>query len=146
VQFPAPRRTAVKRAAFRACVAAAIAAEKAYGGRPLRATLVGGPSADTDGAGTATLTLNQGDGQICYAISWTGLGTVSGVTVRALADDSLVVALDADPNLADGSTSGCVNGVAKDLIKAIRQHPERYDVSIATDEFPSAAVRGALSK
>src|SRR5689334_21696145 len=45
-QFPPPRRTRAKRAAFRACVAAAISAEKAYGGRPLHATLAGGPTAD----------------------------------------------------------------------------------------------------
>jgi hypothetical protein len=145
-QFPPPRRTRVRRAAFRACVAAAIAAEKAYGGRPLHATLAGGASGDTDGAGTATLTLNQGHGQLCYAVSWSNLGTVTGVSVRALADDSLAVALDADANLADGSANGCVNGVSKDLVKAIRQHPERYSVSVATADFPTGAIRGTLAK
>jgi hypothetical protein len=145
-QFPAPRRSRVRRTAFRACVTAAIAAEKAYGGRPLHAALAGGGSSDPNGAGAATLTLNQGHGQICYAVSWTGLATVTGVTVRALADDSLAVALDADANLADGSANGCVNGLSKDLIKAIRQHPERYTVSVATDEFPTGAIQGTLSK
>ena len=33
-QFPAPRRTKAKRKAFKACVVAAVSAEKTYGGRP----------------------------------------------------------------------------------------------------------------
>jgi hypothetical protein len=49
VQFPAPRNTKVKRASFRACVAAAVSAEKAYGGRPLSATLAGDATSDMNG-------------------------------------------------------------------------------------------------
>jgi len=48
-EFPAPRRTKARRAAFKACVSAAVAAQKMYGGRPLAATLAGDPTTDTDG-------------------------------------------------------------------------------------------------
>src|SRR4051794_32547133 len=69
-QFPAPRRTKSKRVAFKACVAAAVAAEKAYGGRPLTATLKGDATPDPDGVGAATFTLNQGHGQLCFNVAW----------------------------------------------------------------------------
>ena len=145
-QFPAPRNTKLKRKAFRACVAAAVSAQKTYGGRPLHATLAGSPTTDTDGAGTATFTLNQGHGQLCFNVSWTGLGNVTGLHIHAVADDSIVVALDADPNLGDGNAKGCENGVPKKTIMAIRQHPGNYYVNVHTDVFPDGAIRGTLSK
>ena len=146
-QTPPPRGTKAARVAYRACVSAAVAAQKTYGGRPLGATLAGvsgDTTTDQDGAGTATFTLNQGHGQICYDVSWTGLGVVSGLHIHALADKSIVVALDADVNLTDGNAKGCVNNVPKKVIKAIRQHPEQYYVNVHTDEFPAGAIRGPL--
>ncbi len=146
VQFPAPRNTKVKRASFRACVAAAVSAEKAYGGRPLGATLAGDATSDMDGTGAGTFTLNQGHGQICFNVSWMNLGVVSSVDIHAAADNSVAVPLNSDPVLTDGSAVGCVNGVSHSLIKAIRQHPDQYYVSIVTDEFPAGAIRGTLHK
>ena len=146
-QSPPPRRTKTARAAYRACVSAAVTAQKVYGGRPLAATLAGvsgDATTDQDGAGSATFTLNQGHGQICYDVTWTGLGVVSGLHIHAAADNAIVVPLDADAVLTDGSAKGCVNGIAKDLIKAIRQHPEQYYVNVHTDEFTAGAIRGTL--
>jgi hypothetical protein len=146
-QSPPPRKTKTKRAAFKACVSAAVAAQKAYGGRPLAATLAGvagDATTDQDGAGAATFTLNQGHGQICYDVSWTGLAVVSALHIHALADGAIVVPLDADAVLTDGNAKGCVNGIDKNLIKAIRQHPEKYYVNVHTDEFAAGAIRGTL--
>lgn len=146
-QSPPPRRTKTARAAYRACVSAAVAAQKAYGGRPLTATLAGvsgDATTDQDGTGTAAFTLNQGHGQICYDVTWTGLGVVSGLHIHAASNNAIVVPLDADAVLTDGSAKGCVNGVAKNLIKAIRQHPEQYYVNVHTDEFTAGAIRGTL--
>ena len=145
-QFPAPRRTKAKRMAFKTCVAAAVAAEKTYGGRPLTATLAGDAATDTDGTGTATFTLNQGHGQVCFNVAWTGLGVVTGLHLHAVAADAIVVALDADADLTDGNAKGCVNGIAKNTIKAIRQHPEQYYVNVHTGEFAGGAIRGTLHK
>jgi hypothetical protein len=125
-----------------------VAAQKAYGGRPLGAKLAGvtgDATTDQDGAGSASFTLNQGHGQICYEVSWTGLGVVSALHIHAVAGNAIVVPLDADADLADGSAKGCVNA-DKTLVKAIRQHPEQYYVNVHTDEFTNGAIRGTLQK
>ena len=111
---------------------------EAYGGRPLTATLagvVGDATTDQDGAGSATFTLNQGHGQICYDVAWTALDEVSGLHVHTASNNAIVVPLDADTVLSDGSAKGCVNGIAKNLIKAIRQHPEQYYVNVHTNDI-----------
>lgn len=145
-QFPAPRRTKAKRKAFHACVAAVVSAEKQYGGRPLHATLAGSAATDADGAGTGSFTLNQGHGQLCFNVSWTNLGSVTGLQIVAVADPLAVTSLTGDANLADGNAAGCVNGLSKATIKALRQHPERYALSVLTSDFPTGAISGTLHK
>lgn len=147
VQSPPPRKTKAARASYRACVSAVVAVQRVYGGRPLGATLAGiqgDATTDRDGSGSASFTLNQGHGQICYDVSWTGLGVVSGLHIHASSDNTIVVPLDADANLADGSAKGCVQNVAKDVMKAIRQHPDQYYVNVHTDEYAAGAIRGVL--
>ena len=145
-QFRAPRNTRAKRKAFKACVAAGVSAQKQYGGRPLHATLAGSPTTDPDGTGSADLTLNQGHGQICFNVAWTGLDntTVSGVQVQALADDSVVATLTDD--FTDGSGKGCTNGIAKKAMMALRQHPDQYYVNVLMGDPGTTAIRGTLHK
>ena len=146
-QFPPPRRTKTARSAYRACVSAAVAAQKAYGGRPLTAALAGvagDATTDQDGTGSATFTLNQGHGQICYDVTWSALDEVSGLHIHTVTNNAIVVPLDADTVLTDGSAKGCVKGIAKNLIKAIRQNPEQYYVNVHTNTYTAGAIRGTL--
>ena len=69
---------------------------------------------------------------------------VSGLHIHAVKDNSIVIPLDADANLTDANAKGCANGIAKNVIKAIRQHPEQYYVNVHTDEFPAGAIHGTL--
>jgi CHRD domain len=123
----------------------------AYGeGRPLATTLTGaaevpGPG-DPDASGTAFITLNQGQGEVCFELSWAGIdGTVTAAHIHvgaATVAGPVVVPLFA--GAFAGTASGCVAGVSEELIKAIRQNPENYYVNIHSDVFPAGAIRGQL--
>ena len=126
------------------------------GGRPLSATLTGEAEVtaggvpnqgDLDGIGTAHITLNQGQGEVCYELH------VSGILLPAAAahihvgpattTGPIVVGLSAPD--ASGHASGCVSA-DPDLIKAIRQNPGAYYVNVHNADFPAGALRGQLSK
>jgi len=123
----------------------------ADGGRPLATTLAGanevpGPG-DPDGGGTAAPTLNQGQGEICFAITVTNVALpATGAHIHAapvgVAGPIVVVLTPPD---ASGASSGCVSA-DPGLIKAIRQDPSAYYVNVHTTEFPAGAVRGQLAK
>jgi hypothetical protein len=125
----------------------------AYGeGRPFSTTLTGaaevpGPG-DPDASGTAFITLNQGQGEVCFDLSWAGIdGTVTAAHIHVgpagVAGD-VVVPLFAGSFEGTDSASGCVSGVSEELIKAIRQDPASYYVNVHSDVFPAGAVRGQL--
>ena len=102
---------------------------------------------DLDGSGTATITLNYGQGTICWEIN------VSGITLPAsaahiheapvTAPGPVVVPLSAPD--ASGFASGCAM-VDRAEIKDIIQHPEEYYVNVHNSDFNAGALRGQLSK
>jgi hypothetical protein len=130
-------------------------ADAEHGGRHLPASLTGaaevpGPG-DADGTGTALLTLNQGQNEVCFDIGVQNIETatrahihVGGPTVAG----GIVVALfEAGPTPpATGSfPSGCV-AASPELIKSIRQNPDGFYVNVHNGAFPAGAIRGQLSK
>ena len=124
------------------------------GGRPFSTELTGEAEVtvdgvpnqgDLDGTGTAHLTLNQGQGEICYELTVSGIAPASAAHIHVGASTTtgpVVVPLEAP---TDGSSSACVS-VAPELIKAIRQNPENYYVNVHNADFPGGALRGQLSK
>jgi CHRD domain len=125
-----------------------IAAQDA--GRKLSTSLSGsaevpGPG-DTDGTGTASITLNQGKKQVCYELSVSNIGTATGAHIhRGAAGTAGAVVVTLMPP-ATGTSTGCADNVSEDLIKKIRQTPENFYVNIHNAEFPDGAVRGQLGK
>lgn len=134
----------------------ALTSVAADGGRTFTTTMTGAAEVnaqgvpnqgDPDGIGTATITLNHGQGTICWEI------TVSNITLPAsaahiheapvTAPGPVVVPLSAPD--ASGFASGCTSA-DRDLIKDIIQHPEEYYVNVHNADYPAGAVRGQLSK
>jgi len=119
------------------------------GGRPLKTTLTGaaevpGPG-DPDGSGVAEITLNQGQGEICFELTVEGIASATAAHIHVGGVDvagPVVVGLTPPTN---GSSSGCTN-VDPDLIKAIRKNPASYYVNVHNADFPAGAIRGQLSK
>ena len=118
------------------------------GGRPLSANLTGDAEApgpgDPDGSGFAALTLNQGQGEICFDISVENIAPATAAHIHVGAagvPGPVVVSFDVPTN----GLSGCVD-VEKSLVKAIRQNPSAYYVNVHNAVFPGGAIRGQLSK
>jgi hypothetical protein len=123
------------------------------GGRPLSTTLVGAEEApgpgDPDATGQAVLTLNQGQNEVCFDISWADVdGTVfaSHIHVAPAGEPGpVVVTLFTGSFTGTDSVSGCTQDVDPELIKAIRQDPTAYYVNVhSRPNFPGGAVRGQL--
>jgi len=128
---------------------AAKADSAATGGRPLHAILSGaeeipGPG-DVDGAGSAFLTFNQGQGMICWDLSVTDIVTATAAHIHEgeMGVAGPVVVTLSPP--VDGSSFGCTE-VDAELIKEIRQNPTGFYVNVHNAEFPAGAIRGQLGK
>jgi hypothetical protein len=128
---------------------AAVAESADNGGRKLQTPLTGaaevpGPG-DPDGGGTATVTVNPGQGRICYEIVVTNIGAATAAHIHeapAGVAGPVVVGLQAP---SDGDSKACVdvtNALALEILKA----PADYYVNVHNAEFPGGAVRGQLAK
>lgn len=126
-----------------------VAQHDTHGGRPLTTTLSGaaevpGPG-DTDGSGTATITLNPGQNQVCFELTVSNIAPATAAHIHVGPSDKagpVVVGLTAPTN---GSSKGCVS-LDQEKIKAIIKTPAAYYVNVHNAEFPNGAVRGQLSK
>lgn len=136
-------------------VALAVAgvAAAANGGRPLSTALTGAEEApgpgDPNATGQAELTLNQGQNEVCFDISWADVdGEVFAghIHVGPLGSPGpVVVTLFTGSFAGTDAVSGCAQNVDGDLIKAIRQDPTAYYVNVhSRPNFPGGAVRGQL--
>lgn len=106
------------------------------------------PTGDLDGTGLATVIVDPGKGQLCFAV------VVDHITLPAIMAHVHVgapgvagpIVVPITPPDATGTSAGCVTGVDHDLLRAIRSHPRRYYVNVHTTDFPAGAVRGQLHR
>jgi hypothetical protein len=125
------------------------------GGRPLSTPMSGAEEApgpgDADATGQADLRLNQGQGRICFELSWADIdGTVFAAHIHeapAGVPGPIVVPLFEGTFAGTDEFSDCVLGIDRALIKDIRRHPADYYVNVhSTPGFEAGAVRGQLEK
>ena len=106
------------------------------------------PPGDPEGSGTATITVNPGQEEVCWEITAAGIllpATAAHIHVGAAGTappNNVVVTLSAPD--ASGFSSGCTT-VEREVALAILKNPENYYVNVHTREFPPGAIRGQLS-
>ena len=127
---------------------AARIADSDHGGRPLEATLVGTnevPPRSPTQTGTALVTLNQGQAEVCFELTVAGISSpITAAHIHAApagTNGPIVISFNQPINGLDG----CVTA-DPDLIKAVRQNPSDYYVNVHTQQFRGGAIRGQLSK
>ena len=120
-----------------------------HGGAGLDAVLTGanevpGPG-DPDGAGTARVTLNLGQGEVCYELTATRIAPATMAHIhRGPAGVAGPVVIPLVPPTS-GSSTACTTAT-RDLIKAIRQDPAAYYDNVHNAPYPGGAIRGQLGK
>ena len=146
-------------------VAGNVAAGAGSGGSPFRLQMSGAEEFDANGApsnphgnadrGSVVLTLNQGQGRICWSFGALTLtagealpfmahihqaprGIAGPVVVHLFGSGGAPAAPTAYPT---GTT--CVDA-DRALVKAIRQNPERYYVNLHNTQHPGGVVRAQL--
>lgn len=123
-----------------------------HGGRPFstdmsqEVTSIPAWEGDPDGAGTALVTLNHGQGEVCWSLSVTNLtlpATASHIHQAPPGVRGPIVVFLSPPD-ASGTATGCRAGVDRDLMRDILQNPDSYYVNVHTTDFPPGAIRGQL--
>ena len=118
------------------------------GGRPFVIALTGSAEVtpgDPDGSGTARLTFNPGQEQVCYELTVSGIAPATAAHIHEAPAGSagpVVVGLTAPTN---GTSSGCVT-LDREEIKEIMRDPSLYYVNVHNAPYPNGALRGQLSK
>jgi len=111
-------------------------------------------SGDPNAYGDATISVNVGQGQLCYDLrvliyfitsEWPPTST--GI-YKAPAGENGPLVVDLNPAwgpLGDTTVSGCIN-IGKALARDIQQHPTQYYVLVTDSSYPDGALRGQLVK
>ena len=118
-------------------------------GRKFETALSGAAEApdpgDNDGGGTAGLTIDPGQGRICYSLRVSNIdpATMAHIHKAGVGEAGpVVVALKAP---SGGSSEACAT-VGRELALDILRSPVNYYVNVHNEPFPKGAIRGQLVK
>lgn len=120
---------------------------------PRNATLSGdvevpGPG-DPNGSGHARVKLYPAKGKICYRVAWSRIQNPAAGHIHK---GPAGVAGPVKVTLFDGLVknndyySACAKGLAKRLVRAIKEHPKKWYVNLHNETYPDGAIRGQLHR
>ena len=129
----------------------AVVAGSDHGGRPFTQAMTQEVThtppyqGDPDGSGTALLSINVGQGEVCWETSVADISTATASHIHhevAGVRGPIVVVLS--PPDANGTAQGCNTGADPALLRDILSNPEAYYVNVHTPTFPGGEIRGQL--
>ncbi len=127
--------------AMLAVVSVAVADED--NGAPRVTTLSGAEEVgggDPNGRGFASITLNHGQGTVCWEVSFENIAEPFAAHIH-----QAPAGVNGDVVVPLSPIKGGCSEVDPHLIKAIIQNPEGYYVNVHNADFPGGAIRGQLS-
>lgn len=103
---------------------------------------------DTDGTGTALITLNHGQREVCWhlTVSDIDLPGTSAHIHRAAPGVQGPIVVPLSPPGVSGESSGCASDVDQALLKELARSPEQFYVNVHNAAYPPGAVRGQLGR
>ena len=102
-----------------------------------------GDAGNADGSGTAAISVDAANTQVCYDISVAGIDDANAAHIHsggAGSNGDVVV----DFKWATGTSAGCVDTDSA-TVAAILNTPELYYVNVHNDAYPAGAIRGQLA-
>jgi len=105
---------------------------------------VPGPG-DTDGGGTANLTIKHDTGEVCYDITVKDIQEPTAAHIHAGAAGTSGAPKVTFKKATDGAWKGCATA-DKALLDDIMKNPGNYYVNVHNNDFPNGALRGQLGK
>jgi len=106
---------------------------------PAEAPVPGDPA----GSGSATVTVNFAEREVCYELTVSGIDTPTAAHIHkgvAGVAGPVVVPLETPE---DGTSEGCEQ-ISAGLAAQILARPSRFYVNVHNEDFPAGAVRGQL--
>jgi hypothetical protein len=101
---------------------------------------------DPDARGSASATIDEASGQLCFGLTAKNLGQPVAAHIHrgSRGKNGPIVLPLVQPSAGDpGASSGCVD-ITQDLAREIAEYPRRYYWNIHTQDYPAGAIRGQL--
>lgn len=109
------------------------------------ATVVPGPG-DPDGGGSARITLDAAQGEVCYDLLVVDIEPAFAAHIHeGMAGEEGPIAVGLGTP-STGTASGCVRGVDSALIVDILETPPAFYVNVHNQPYAAGAVRGQLRR
>ncbi len=105
-----------------------------------------GDTCGGDGTGSAEVTINSDENEVCYNMTFDGVENVTMAHIHSGQDDEagpVVVNLEFAGD--DNGGEACVDGVEESVLEDISEDPANFYVNVHSERYPDGAVRGQLA-